>query len=449
MKLTISKKANINYLAKIVNINTFRPLVGADKLKCCTVDGFNIICGIDSEPGLYVYFPVGCCLNPDFLKYANLYKNKENNSNPEQSGMFENSGRVKIIKLRGELSEGFILPITILKNYILSVTNVELTYEEGIEFDIVEHLGKTFWINKKYIVPIKIKKEYIYNNKGSKQPKGLDKIIDGQFNFHYDTVLIKKCPQIIKPNDIISISEKIHGTSGISALVLCKQSLNWRQKIAKWLTGYEFNKYDYLYSSRTIIKNKYYNKNVSDGYYNVDVWKYADEIIKPYLQKGMSIYYEIVGFLPNGSYIQKNYDYRCVPPISETYLHEKHFKVRPYRITITNIDGKIHEFSAKEVQQYCLKMGLTPVREYYYGYAKDLYPDLDICSDDWSNQFINKLSEDKNFYMECNSPTCDNEVPHEGIVIKIENMISAAFKLKCFKFLNKSQNDESVDMEDI
>ena len=43
---------------------------------------------------------------------------------------------------------------------------------------------------------------------------------------------------------------------GISAYVLCKQDLNWKQKIAKWLTGEEFNKYDYLYASRTVIKNQ-------------------------------------------------------------------------------------------------------------------------------------------------------------------------------------------------
>ena len=37
----------------------------------------------------------------------------------------------------------------------------------------------------------------------------------------------------------------IHNTSGIFSYVLCKQQLNWKQKIAKYLTGYEFNEYDY------------------------------------------------------------------------------------------------------------------------------------------------------------------------------------------------------------
>ena len=255
------------------------------------------------------------------------------------------------------------------------------------------------------------------------------------------TVLIKKCPYVITPNDLISITEKIHGTSGISAYVLCKQPLNWKQKIAKWLTGEEFNTYDYLYSSRTVIKNKYYNKSVSGGFYGVDVWKYADDVIRPHLRKGMTLYYEIVGFLPNGGYIQKNYDYGCVAPKEgEKYEHEKHFKVRIYRITITNVVGQVHEFSAREVQQYCEAIGLTPVTEYYYGYARDLYPEIPE-GNNWSDTFISMLSNDKDFFMEENSPTCDNNVPHEGVVIKLENMKSEAFKLKCFKFLDKEGKD--------
>lgn len=438
MKLAVGKKANVNYLAKIVRINSFKPHTDPEvtRLKCCVIDGFNIICGIDSEPGLYVYFPTACCLNPDFLKYANLYKHKELNADPEQSGMFEDNGRVKAIRLRGELSEGFILPAVTLENYILSVTNVSIEVKEGTEFDIVEHDGKTFWINKKYI-PKNTRTQGSGNmGKIAKQPKGLDKIIENQFRFHYNTTLIKKCPHVISPESLISITEKVHGTSGISAYVLCKQELNWKQKIAKWLTGEEFNKYDYLYSSRTVVKNQYYNKKVSNGFYGIDVWKYADDVIKPYLQKGMIVYYEIVGFLPNGGYIQKGYDYGCMPPKEgEKYEIGKHFDIYVYRVTLTNVTGQVHEFSAREVQQWCMMVGLPMVNEWYYGYAKDLYPDL-APSEHWNENFLQRLANDKEFYMECNSPSCSNKVPHEGIVIKIENMKSEAFKLKCFKFLD-------------
>lgn len=32
-----------------------------------------------------------------------------------------------------------------------------------------------------------------------------------------------------------------------------------------------------------------------------------------------------------------------------------------------------------------------------------------------------------------------NKVPHEGLVIKIDDGVTRAFKLKCFRFLNKEQ----------
>ena len=54
MKLVQSKNANVNYLAKIVKIENFHKHSDPEvtKLKCCCIDGFNIITGIDSEPGL-------------------------------------------------------------------------------------------------------------------------------------------------------------------------------------------------------------------------------------------------------------------------------------------------------------------------------------------------------------------------------------------------------------
>ena len=450
MKLIVGPKANINYLAKIVRIENFKPHTDPEvtKLKCCVIDGFNIICGIDSQPGLYVYFPTACCLNPDFLRYANLYRHTELNADPEQSGMFDDNGRVKAIRLRGELSEGFILPAVTLENYILSVTNVNIEVKEGTEFDCVEHDGKTFWINKKYIPKNTRIPGAPGSGRSAKQPKGFDRILEDQFRFHYDTTLIKKCPNVIKPGDLISITEKVHGTSGISAYVLCKTPRAWNNKACAWIAKNIFRlnligdvdhciEYDYLYASRTVIKNKFFNKNVTDGFYGVDVWKYADNLVKPCLQKGMTVYYEIVGFLPNGGYIQKGYDYGCIPPKEgDVYQHGVHFKVMVYRVTLTNASGNVHEFSAREVQQWCKFVGLAPVTEYYYGFASDLYPELKV-EEHWNENFIQMLANDKRFHMECDSPTCDNKVPHEGIVIKSENMKSEAFKLKCFKFLDK------------
>lgn len=455
MKLIKSKKASENYLSKVVNITSFRKHSDPEvtRLKCCTIDGFNIITGIDSEEGLYIYFPVMSCINSDLLRYANLYRHKELNANPEQTGMFEDNGRVKAIKLRGELSEGFILPASVLSSYIVSVTNKELdSLEEGTEFDALQNGTKEFWVSKKYIPKNSYSQRISEGKITKKVKKGLDKVIDTQFRFHYDTVIIKKCPQVLKPESIIQMSYKIHGTSGISAYVLCHQKLTWKQKLAKWLTGNSFDKYDYLYSSRTVIKNKYYNQAVSGGFYGCDVWAEADKLVRPCLAKGQTAYYEIVGFLPNGNYIQKNYDYGCIrPEEGEPYTPEKHFAVRIYRVTYTNTDGVVFEYTPHQVQQWCARVGLTPVEECYIGRAGDLYPDIE-ATDHWSEDFIERLSNDKRFYMECNSPHCDNKVPHEGLVIKIDNGITGAFKLKCFKFLNKEQaelDSGEANIEDV
>ena len=459
MKLQKSKNASENYLARIVKINDFtnHPNPEVTRMKVAHIEGYSICVGIDEEPGLYVYFPTLSQINPQLLEYLNLYSDKELNRNPEEkTGFFSKNGRVKAIKLKGLPSEGFLLPFEKLQSWILDAVNLELPeQEDGLEFDEFEHNGKTVWINKKYIVPTNITGGG--KNKHSRYDKNIkkfNKIREDQFHFHYDTVLLKKCPHVIQPNDIIHISSKWHGTSAISAYILCHQPLNWKQKIAKWLTGEQFDKYDYIYASRSVIKNKYYNKEVTGGFYGCDVWGEADKVLRPYLEKGMSAYYEIVGFTPDGKYIQKNYDYGCIPPLKDNdgnviYKEGEHFKIYIYRITTTNVDGRVHEWSAHEVQIWCKNNGLRPVIELYYGYAKDLYKDL-APSEHWTENFLARLADDKNFYMELDSPDCSNKVPHEGIVIKKENMVSEAWKLKSFKFLHGvDEKNADLGIEDI
>ena len=453
MKLIKSKKANINYLAQVVNIKEFTKHPNADALKIAHVGGYSIIVGIDEEPGLYIYFPALSQINENLLSFANLYRHKEKNIDSEaKPGFFEDNGRVKAIKLRGVVSEGFLLPAKVLRNFILSTVNVELNeINDNTEFDCVEHQGKEFWICKKYIIQTRIVGSKNYNN--GKIAKGFDKIDENQFRFHYETCQVKKEPWCISPDDIIQLSEKIHGTSGISAYLLCKKHLTFWNKIGNVLLGRDWNEenkyYDYIYASRTVIKNRYINENAGLGYYGIDVWAEADKVVRPHLIKGMTAYYEIVGYLSTGAYIQENYDYGCVPPTeNEPYTSEKHFKVRIYRITLTNVDGITHEFSTQEVQRWCALNGLITVTELYYGKASDLYPELyqnvngyPMYPENWNEQFWETLANDKDFFMECNSPSCNNEVPHEGLVIKKEDMIPRAWKLKCWKFLGKEQSE--------
>ena len=468
MNLTKSKNANVNYLAQIVDVKDFSSHINpkVERLKVAHVQGYNILVGIDEKPGKYVYFPTNSMINPALLSFANLYRHGERNADVNKTGFFDDNGRVKAICLQKQVSEGFLLPFETLQAFILSSVNIALNEKDcpdGLEFDQAEHGGKTFWINRKYVIHSAQKQDP--GNPGDRKARKrnkriakLDTVIENQFRFHYDTVLLRKNPNAIEPHDLISITSKWHGTSHISAYVKCRRYLNWRERLALWLAKRKdlFNDYAHLYSSRSVIKNRFVYKDKPrkvGGFYGFDVWKYADEYLQPYMPKGMSIYAEIVGYLPSGSYIQKDYDYGCVPPAVKNfsegdvkegdYVCGVNYKVVVYRITMTNEDGITHEFSAKEVQQWCAKNGLTPVRELYYGYAKDLYPELDPESETWSTDFMEKMANDKNFYMEMQSPDCNNNVPHEGIVIKVEDGIPRAWKLKSFAFLNKEQ--EALD----
>lgn len=445
MRLYKSKTANINYLAKIVNITSYEEHPNADALKCARIDGYTIVVGKDDPPGEYIYFPTGCTINPNLLTFANLYRNTEKNSDPTaKAGFFEDNGRVRAIKLRGVVSYGFLMHVEILQRFIEGSVNIELDLSSStdIEFDSVEHNNKEIWICKKYIIPTKIPSKHYGTSKYQKVLKNLNQIIDTQFRFHYETVQAQKEPWVVRPEDLISCTYKIHGTSFISARVLCNKRASFRDKLISFLSGNGWIKYnvdyDNIYSSRKVIQNPEYNPRKGTGFYECNVYGEANKIVAPHLPNGYTAYCEIIGFTPTGNYIQKGYDYGCVPPKEdEEYTHEKHFKVRVYRITETNIDGVVHEFSAREVQQWCIANGLVPVTECYYGYAKDLYPELMQDLNNWNRQFWDKLANDVRFYMEKDSPDCVNKVPHEGLVIKREDMVSRAWKLKTFRFLNK------------
>jgi len=54
--------------------------------------------------------------------------------------------------------------------------------------------------------------------------------------------------------------------------------------------------------------------------------------------------------------------------------------------------------------------------------------------------------------MEANSPDCNNPVPQEGVVIKKEDMIARAWKLKTFSFIQGTSaclDKGIVNIEDI
>jgi hypothetical protein len=449
---TQSEKINLNYATCIVKIDNVKthPNPEVTRLDIVNIRGNDIIVGRGSIKvgDIVVYCPSESSLNMEFLRENDQFRDFMMNKSQDKKkcGFFENKGRVKAINLKGVISTGFIFPLEWLTNWQpeLNLKNIENYIDQP--FDTVN--GQLF--SKKYVIrQLRQSGSGMGNNKLKRNNKlqRFDKLIENQFSFHYDTHRLADKVFTIEPDDVISITSKYHGTSCITAYVSTNKELKWYEKWLKKL-GVDINttQYDYIYSSRGVVKNRYINKGVGSGFYgNTDIWTIAGEQLKPLLTKGLSIYSEIVGYLPgSNTFIQKNHDYKC---------HVGEYAIYIYRITYTNIDGDVYEFSAKQVQRWCknnitndpvlnirtsdggsvpivLHQLIYPVKELYYGKAKDVYPELST-EEHWHKNFVEMLSNDKTrFYMEVNSPDCNNDVPHEGIVVRNESTGGNALKLK-------------------
>jgi hypothetical protein len=418
--MEIKKPKNENYAATVVEIKTLIPLEKCDNVQGAIIMGNQVVVSKEVKIGdIGLFFPVETALSKEYLKVNNLYrvhkdKPNLNSDTTVKGGYFEENGRIRCAKFLGHKSEGLFMPIESL--YFI--------YDrEGIYpkiGDCFDELNGTP-ICSKYVV----KTNRTAGQPGSKKTRDTkkyeSKLIENQFRFHQDTSMLYRNLHRIEPNSLISCTYKLHGTSGISSYVLCKKKLNWVENLlSKWFK-IENSEYDYLYSSRKVIKNEELNPN-AQHFYNEDIWGIAHNEVKDFLQKGMTFYYEIVGFLPNGGAIQKGYDYGCEPTKHAVYI---------YRITSTNVDGKVIEFSAKQVQDFCKKNGLNAVPQLYYGLALDFAPYGPSDGINWSDGFLERV---KHEYNEKDCYMCSNKTPEEGCVVRIEGNDLQVFKCKSNRF---------------
>jgi len=423
--MELKKPKNENYAATVIEIKTLVPLADCDYVQAAIIMGNQVIVGKDIKVGdIGLYFPLETQLTDIYLKHNNLYRKPELNIDPKQKGYFEENGRIRAVKFKGHKSEGLYMPHSSIVFTGTNPLNVGNTFDElgGVE------------ICRKYV----IKKNNTPGLPGSKKDKDVkkyeSKLVENQFRFHQDTSMLYKNLHRINPDDLISITYKLHGTSGISSYVLCKRYIPKRERFAAFLHNIYTNitsfgkrkfeltetEYDYLYASRKVIKNEILNPN-AQHFYNENIWEIAHNETAEYLQKGMTFYYEIVGYLPNGGMIQKDYDYGCEPDTHKVFI---------YRITHTNVDGKVFEFSAKQVQDFCKKNGLNAVPELFYGFAKE-FSDERMNRDNWEAKFletIKKLYNEKDCYM------CSTKIPEEGCVIRVEGLDLEALKQKSNRF---------------
>lgn len=466
--ISMSDTGHHEYCATVIKVDNIVPIENSDHLATIDVNGFKTI--VDKrtlhEGDVVIYISNECSITSSFLSTNNMYSisNYTLNANSKEvykllaegkkdeakalCGFFEKYGRVRTIKLRGVHSFGITVSPQSLINWKPAIKDIDFNTLVGQDFDTV--CGDLFV--KAYVPCIKIKNDRIVKNgKRLKKVHKINKLIPGEFAFHYDTQLLAKNMDVISPDTNVAISVKMHGTSFIFANVKCNllkdipfykrlwnKIIPWRFKKLRFVDTYI--DYGELYSSRRILKNSYdyYGNNNN---YTTDEYGYFAEKLHGKIPKGTTIYGEIVGFKPNSTtYEQKNYDYGCKPGEAKLMI---------YRMTLEDDNGRKQELNVDEIKRFtdCLKQDypelnplLIDIPILYIGKINDLLK-LDV-DDKWKENALAKLSSLKEFSMEKNEPMCANKVPREGIVIRImDDPKAEAFKLKCVKFLEREAKE--------
>lgn len=421
-----------NYRAKIVKLEGLRKHSNADKLQVATIDFNNVITGLEAKDGdIYVYFPLECAINKDFLAWSNSFEEKTLNANVSERGFFNKHGRVRAVKLRGEPSQGYIIPISLLEDWLKHKTE---NYQEKPYTELYS-INEEFdsWDN------IVICQKYVPANKGNNHTglgngkpvinKIKDVLIDGQFNFYGDTEHLKKNAHRFKADDLVVITQKLHGSSFIGSHVLIKRKHNFIERmLTKFGITIPDSKYGYIWSSGK-PKSKL-PKGTSDGwntpnmsFYKEDIWKRELEKIKDVIPKGYSIYGEIVGREVQGKYIY------------EISLEEK-TRLYVYKITVTSTDGFVTTLDWFSLKEFCKKYNLNHVPELYVGklgYENQEFPEIleGLCKE----------------YLEKDLP---DGLPDEGITV-MNLSYKEWFKLKSTKFLEyetKELDKEVLSLEE-
>lgn len=434
--MKISPPKNKNYCATIVEIKSTMLIPNCDNVVYSPIFGNSVIVGKDTPIGqIGLFFPIETKLSNEFLKNNNLFRKYEFNADQNKKGYFEEHGRIKAVKFRGNKSEGFFIPINSLR-FILTEEEIG-NLSVGTEFDVLKDVR----ICEKYIP--RGFREQSNKTKTDKKAVKISRLVENQFRLHVDTEQLKKNIHKLNPNDVISITNKLHGTSFVVGRVLVNKKLNLFEKLLKKFGINIVDKeYDTIYSSRKVVKNQYLSNKEHNHFYQYDIWEEIKNELEENILDGITLYGEAVGYLKDGKFIQKGYHYGCSQNQFETYI---------YRITHTNSQGKVIEFSWQQVKEYCNKFGMKHVPEFYHGLAKDCFPLYrDLNGDLWRERFLDELLASFNL----NDSFCElnnKEVPAEGVCLKIDRLNECdVFKLKNFSFLEhetKMLDKGEVDIE--
>lgn len=442
------------YVAYVTNLKNLRKHPNADRLQLGECFGNTVCVNLDyTDNQIGVYFPTDGQLSVEFAEYNNLLRKKDENGNNVGGYMDPDKRNVTSIRLRGEKSDGLFLPLSCLDYCYPDVEGgAARMLNVGDTIDIVNGHD----ICTKYIPKRKTKEGHV--SEGNKTRKHKVPVAP-LFAEHADTEQLAYNLAAFKPGDKVEITLKMHGTSQRTGYLptLHGEKKTFLQKLFR-KAGVPIYDWGYVSGTRRVVLEDF-----DGGFYGSNEFREQhSKIFEGKLHKGETVYYEVVGFTTTGQPIMGDvnnkklndkefvkqygettrFSYGCAPdgyvmmwgednkgtlsmpvekPQSDVYV---------YRMTMTNEDGDVVEYTPDFMRYRCEQMGVKTVPVLWVGIIPEnpaTEGDDNITAGEW----IMKVAE--RFY-DGPDPIGKTHV-REGVVVRILNKPKfCAYKHKNFSF---------------
>ena len=445
------------YVAYITQLKNLRKHPNADRLLLGECFGNTVCVGLeykDPDGGIYayidgeigIYFPTDGQLSVEFCEANNLVRKKDDAGNNIGGYMDPDKRNVTSIRLRGEKSDGLFLPLC-----CLTVFGDITTLKVGDTIDVFN--GHE--ICCKYIP--RSNKRTCSSSGTNKKKKKVKAPTAPLFTEHIDTSQLAYNLGDFKPGDLVEITLKMHGTSQRTGYLPTLQK--YKRTLWDRITGKSGTPiYDWGYVSgtrRTVLEN------YDGGFYGSNTFREQhSKIFEGKLRKGETVYYEVVGFTDTGTPIMATCDnkklndkdfikqygptttfsYGCVPypnkltlcefDMDGSSLNNPQSDIYVYRMTMTNEDGDIVEYTPDFMRYRCEQMGIKTVPVMWSGFIPE-HPGSKTDPTITAGEWIKNVAE---MYYDGPDPVGKTHV-REGVVIRIINRPKfAAYKHKNFEF---------------
>jgi hypothetical protein len=447
-------------------LTNVRPHPNADRLVLGTCFKSTVCVAKDkyTEGQIGIYFETDLQLSMEFCEQNGLLAVYENGINVSGGYLDPAKRNVRAIKLRGEQSDGLFLPLD-----CLAYTGAPLdAFHIGDPINVVN--GHE--ICCKFIPMRKTTPATVAGGAGARAKRRAKRSIAPVFFEHKDTEQLQYHLHLFQPGDQIEITRKLHGTSGRTSHTkifqgysdsnACRAANFFRRlfHLEEKHDGSEFYDWGYVSGTRRTVMDTF-----DGGFYGSNEFrKQYHDFFEGKLWKGETVYYEIVGFTHEGTPIMATcansrlkdkefvkqygetttFSYGCAPngadaPQSRIYV---------YRMTMTNEDGEVVEYTPDFMRHRCMYMGVECVPVEWSGIIPQnpgSANDDTITAGEW---VMNKVEQ---FY---DGPEpLDPRHVREGCVVRIINRPTfTAYKHKnfAFKVLEGIIKDiaEAPDMEE-